>query len=71
MRRHMKSSPRRRHRRFRRLNQINQGTRHASASIAQVAATLYFRLASGTALQRQAAADWKTMFSQLGEGTQA
>jgi hypothetical protein len=66
----MKYRKRRRSRRSGHFDQINQGTRHTSASIAQVAATLYFRLASGSTSQRQAAADWKTMFLQLGEGAE-
>lgn len=44
------------------------GICHASASIAQVAASLYFKLAGGTAAQQQLADEWRTMFLQLREG---
>jgi hypothetical protein len=35
---------------------------HSSQGLAHAAATLYFRLARGTAAQRAAAEEWKTMF---------
>lgn len=41
---------------------------HASTGLAHAAAFFYFRLASGTAKQRQAAEEWRIMFLQIKEG---
>lgn len=41
---------------------------HASAGIAQMAASLYFKLAGGTAEQRERAEEWRVMFTSIREG---
>jgi hypothetical protein len=44
------------------------GSMHASGSIAAVAASLYFKLAGGTAEQRERAEEWRVLFNSIGEG---
>jgi hypothetical protein len=49
------------------FRRFHQGPRrgyvmHASAGLAQVAADFYFSLARGTATQREAAEQWRTIF---------
>lgn len=58
----MKKKPNSGRRRFR---HHRHGMMHVSHGIAHVAASLYFLLSRGNAEQRQAAEEWRAMFTSL------
>jgi len=62
----MKKKPNSGRRRF--YHSPRSGSMHASGSIAAVAASLYFKLAGGTAEQREKAEEWRVLFNSIGEG---